>query len=74
MKTATEKTAKITCIMAISVTCKDCGEFCEDHYGSTMITDESETVTCRFCHTVYTLPQDAFMVMSKRKCKVVEPA
>lgn len=69
MKQQTMKTATISDVMAVSVTCDECGEFCEDHYGSTMITNESETVECRYCHTVYSLPANTFRVMSKSKCK-----
>ena len=66
------KTAKITTVMAISIVCEECDEFCEDQYGSTMISSESATVECRYCHASYSLPTNAFQIMSKSKCIAIK--
>ncbi len=66
-----KKIATITDARALTILCDACDEACEDHYGSTMITDESKTVTCRYCGTEYTIPQNAFLVVCKTKCREV---
>jgi hypothetical protein len=68
---AQQKTARITDAMALTIVCEECDVHCEDHYGSTMITTESETVTCPSCGATYAVPQHAFRVVCKAKCKEV---
>lgn len=67
-----QKAAKVKAARVLDIVCEECGTFCVDHYGSTMITDESETVTCENCWTEYTVPAEAFRVVYRAKLKVQE--
>jgi hypothetical protein len=66
------KNAKIVDARALTIVCEECDECCEDEYGSTMITDDSKTVTCRHCGAEYEIPANAFHVVCRAKCKAVE--
>lgn len=64
-----QKATQITAAQAIGIICEECGARCVDNYGSTMITEESETVVCESCWTVYEVSSQAFRVVCKIKCK-----
>lgn len=74
LKTApqTNKTARITDAMALTIMCEACEELCEDQNGSTMIGTDSQSVTCPSCGTTYAIPPQAFQVVCKAKCKAVK--
>ncbi len=67
-----QKTAKVVDVRAITIMCEECEEPCVDEYDSTMITEDSKTVTCRFCRTEYVVPRQAFHVVYKAKLKEVK--
>lgn len=54
------KEGKVVNILAVEIKCEHCQEPCVDAAGSSMITSDSNTVTCEYCHEEYTVPSNAF--------------
>lgn len=69
--TSQQKTAKIVDARAITVVCETCDTHCTDEDGSTVITEDSQTVMCPDCGSVYAVPRQAFRVVYKAKLKEV---
>lgn len=69
MPVSQQKVAKITAARAIDIVCEECEEHCVDEYGSTMITEDSKTVVCESCWTIYEVPANAFRTACTAKCR-----
>jgi hypothetical protein len=66
------KEGKVVNILAVEIMCEHCQEPCVDTAGSSMITSDSKTVTCDYCHEEYSVPSTAFVYKdtnSRRRSK-----
>lgn len=61
------KKAVLVGIQAINLMCPECGDFCVNERGSSMIEEQDKTVTCNSCFKTFEVPQNAFTVKSRKE-------